>query len=514
MGQAVATLPQLETKPQRANDLMNQAGGRQNVLFVTSELNDLIKVGGLGDVSASLPRALNHFHDMRVLIPGYRQVLQSAYRIDVVAKLKGHAAIPSCQIGRLQLADGLIVYAVINETLYDRVGTPYGDTSGHDWPDNHIRFARLALAAAQLAAGEGGLDWQPDIVHANDWPTGLTPAYMNWMQLPTPCVFTIHNLAYQGLCDPRCLCEFGLPERFGQPDGLEYYGHLSLLKAGISYASRITTVSATYAREITTAELGCGLEGLLQHKANQGLLSGIANGIDEDFNPASDPHLVSPFSSRHWQGRADSARYLEQHFGVEQDNGPLFAIVSRLVHQKGIDLTIEVVDQLVHRGGRLVVLGRGQPELEERMKALEARYPGRIGVRIDFNETDARRMFAGSDFLLMPSLYEPCGLSQMYAQCFGSLPIARRTGGLADTIEDGVTGILFDNFAQQDYLAALDRAFRIFHEPPLLNAMRRKAMVAPHYWHQAVKPYAALYQKLIDEPLAEGARQDLQACAL
>lgn len=515
MGNAVAAVDTKDLRPQRAQELFFRTPARQRGLFVSPELNDLIKVGGLGDVAASLPRALSRYYDMRVLIPGYRQVLNSGYPIEVVATLEGHAALPSCQIGQMEMRDGLIVYVVLCDTLYDRTGNPYCDSSGRDWPDNHIRFARLALAAAQMAAGAPHLDWQPDLVHANDWPTGLTPCYMQLMGLNLPSIFTIHNLAYMGLFEQRCLCELGLPQRFANPEGFEYYGQLSFLKAGINYASHITTVSQSYAREITTPERGCGLEGVLRQKSHQALLSGIANGIDSDFDPSADHHLVSKFSYRNWKNRSDNARYLEQYFAIEQDSGPLFGIVSRLVQQKGIDLTLEVADHLVSKGGRLIVFGRGEPELEERVKALESRYPRRVGVHIDFNETVARRIFAGSDFLLMPSIYEPCGLSQMYAQCFGALPIAHRTGGLADTIEDGVTGILFDRPCAEAYRAALDRAFDIYADPPLIAAMRGKAMVAPNYWHQAVKPYVSLYQTLIhDKPEQYGSFEVIEECRL
>ncbi|SDS08475.1 starch synthase [Halopseudomonas sabulinigri] len=499
MGQALNTSLTEIAHSERIETPKISFRNHQKVLFVTSELNDLIKVGGLGDVAAALPRALNAYHDMRVLIPGYKQVLESGYPIRVVARLEGHAALPRCHLGRIDLPDGLIVYVVLNEALYNRSGTPYGDIEGRDWPDNHIRFARFALAAAQLAAGEAKLAWEPELVHANDWPSGLAPAYMKWMGLDKTSVFTIHNLAYQGLCDPRCLSEFGLPSEFGSAQGMEYYGKLSLLKAGINYADHITTVSQTYAHEITTPEFGCGLEGLLAFKARQGLLTGIANGIDEDFNPTNDAHLLGHFDSHRWEGRAENTRYVEQYFALQQDESPLFSVVSRLVHQKGIDLTIEVTDHLVKQGGRLAVLGRGERHLEERMKELEARYPGRVGVHIDFTETLARRMFAGSDFLLMPSVYEPCGLSQMYAQCFGSLPVARRTGGLADTIVDGVTGILFDKLDPQEYMHALDRSFAIHRNPPLMRAMRCKAMATPNYWQQAVRPYASLYGSLVDQ---------------
>ena len=472
---------------------------KKKILFVTSELADLIKVGGLGDVSAALPRALSDHHDIRVLIPGYPQVLESGNPLKIIGEVQGHAALPACKIGRMELPDGLIVYVLINPELYEREGTPYGDSNSRDWPDNHIRFARLGLAAAAIAAGTACISWCPDLVHANDWPAALTPAYMKWQEQSTPCVFTIHNLAYQGLIDMHCSPELALPPEACGPEGMEFYGKLSLLKAGITYADHITTVSHTYAEEITTELFGCGMQGMLQAKTDEGHLSGITNGIDESWDPRVDPHLIAGFSVHNLNGKKRNAAYVEELFGLDSDEGPLFAVVSRLVQQKGIDLTLDVVDTIVKGGGRLAVIGRGEPELEQALTEMAKRYPGRVGVKIGFNETDARRMFAGSDFLLMPSRYEPCGLSQMYAQRFGSLPIARKTGGLADTIEDGVTGFLFREATSDSYLDAVQRALNVYQYPELLNAMRCRAMASPLYWKQSVEPYAKLYKSLLHE---------------
>jgi starch synthase len=466
---------------------------RKRILFLTSELADLIKVGGLGDVSAALPRALSGQHDIRVLIPGYRQVLESGRPLRIVGQIEGLAALPACKIG---LADGLIVYVLLHPALFDRAGTPYGNQQGVDWPDNHIRFASLGLAAAEIAAGCAGIQWRPELVHANDWPAAMAPAYMTWRQTNTPTLLTIHNLAYQGICDMQCSAELAIPAHACGVEGMEFHGKLSFLKAGILYANHVTTVSHTYAQEITTPSFGCGLEGMLRAKVRAGQLSGIVNGIDESWESASDPHLVQGFSVDQWQGKRANAAYVEQMFGLGP-GGPLFAVVSRLVQQKGIDLTLRVADQIVDNGGRLVVIGRGEPELECAMQELAERYPGRVGVHIGFNETDARRIFAGSDFLLMPSRFEPCGLSQMYAQRFASLPIARRTGGLADTIEDGVTGFLFNEANLESYQGAVQRAFNIYQHPELFNAMRCRAMSAPLFWQQSVKPYARLYQQLL-----------------
>ncbi|WP_437882955.1 glycogen synthase GlgA [Pseudomonas sp. LRF_L74] len=483
------------TRPSFHLESMNSQ--KKRVLFVTSECSDFIKAGGLGDVSSALPKALSSRHDIRVLLPGYRQIVNAGHEIRIVGRMGGHAALPACEVGRIDLADGLIVYVLLCAELYERDGTPYGDERGHDWPDNHIRFARLGLAAAEIAAGTAGISWCPELVHANDWPSSLAPAYMAWRGQRTPSVLTIHNLAYQGLVPMECSPELGLPASACSPDGMEFYGKLSFLKAGIVYSSHITTVSRTYAHEITTADFGCGLDGMLRRKVDEGLLSGITNGIDDSWEASTDRHLVATFDCNEWQGKRANARHVEQLFSLDRDEGPLFAVVSRLVQQKGIDLTLAIAERIVAAGGRMAVIGRGEGGLEQALLKLAQDHPGRIGVNIGFNETDARRMFAGSDFLLMPSRFEPCGLSQMYAQRFGSLPVARRTGGLADTIEDGVSGFLFDEADPEHYFAAVQRAINVYQHPELLNAMRCKAMASPQFWAQSVDPYDRLYQRLL-----------------
>ncbi len=286
---------------------------------------------------------------------------------------------------------------------------------------------------------------------------------------------------------------------------MEFYGKLSFLKAGISHSSHITTVSETYAREITGEEFGCGMQGILSQRRDRGQLSGITHGIDAGWDPSCDPHLIEGFDVTRLAGKRRNAEYVEKHFGLLPGRGPLFAVVSRLVHQKGIDLTLAIADEMVAAGGRLVSIGCGEPELELAMCELAERYPGRVGVQIAFDETLARRIYAASDFLLMPSRYEPCGLSQMYAQRFGSLPIARHTGGLADTIVDGVTGLLFREETPASYYDAVRRALNIYRYPELMHAMRCKAMDSPLTWGDAVRPYSALYQRLLQAP-AQAAR--------
>jgi len=471
---------------------------RSTILFVTSEYTGLVKIGGLGDVSAALPNALLEQHDVRILIPGYSQVINSGYPITVIDQIDAHADLPACKIGRMQIGSGPIIYVVMCPELYEREGTPYCDTAGQDWPDNPIRFARLALAAADIAKGRLKMQWYPDLVHANDWPTALTPAYMAWRGQKTPSVFTIHNLAHQGLCEPNMSAALGLPPEAFTIESMEFYGKLSFLKAGIVYANQITTVSETYAREITTPLFGCGLEGLLKIKFEQGLLSGILNGIDESWEPSSDPHLVEGFGARQWERKKVNTHYIEKIFNLPHNTHPLFAVVSRLAHQKGVDLTLKVADSIVNAGGRLVVMGCGESELEARMLQLAKHHPRQVGVDTNFDEITARRIFAGSDFLLMPSRFEPCGLSQLYAQRCASLPIARHTGGLADTIEDGLSGFLFREPNPDSYRSAIERALQVFKRPDLLCAMRCRVMSAPLSWRQSVQPYINLYQTLLN----------------
>lgn len=475
----------------------------QRILFVTPEMADFVKVGGLGDVSSALPRALAAHHDIRILIPAYREVCASAHKIRRVGQLPAHAGLPACEIGEVICADDLIIYVLLCPELYEREGGPYGTGPGgygsDGWEDNDIRFARLSLAAAEIAAGNAGLEWQPHLLHLNDWACGLAPAYLHWREINVPSVFTIHNLAYQGLYEASHCAALGIPEEAFQIEGVEYYGRLSFMKAGITYASYVTTVSATYAQEITTPEFGCGLDGLLRCKAHQGRLSGIPNGIDDSWDPRTDAHLVQAFSANDWCGKRANAEYVRHRFGLAPSAGPLFAMVSRMVHQKGVDLVIEAASSIVQAGGQLVFIGSGESCVEAQLDRLAKRYPGAVGVYVGFDEYEARCIYAGSDFLLMPSRFEPCGLSQMYAQRFGSLPIAHRTGGLADTIEDGVTGFLFDGVKLASFMQALQHAFSVYHSTELFYAMRRAAMTGRYHWRQSIAPYTQLYQRISEE---------------
>jgi starch synthase len=470
--------------------------GRRKVLFVTSEFEDFVKVGGLGEVSSALPRALLRWCDVRVLLPGYRQVMARG-KIDFVGRCESSADLPACDLGKLQTPDGLMVYILICPELYDREGSPYGDLRNKDWSDNDVRFARLGLAAAELAAGRADLDWSADMLHVNDWPSALAPAYLAWRGENIPSILTIHNLAYQGLFPRDSLVRIGAPESAYRIDGLEFYDHVSFLKAGVFYATHVTTVSETYAQEITHPEFGCGLDGLLRARANENRLTGILNGIDESWDPRRCPHISTPFEAGDWKGKQANSDIIRRDFGLAVSRGPLFGLVARLVHQKGIDLVISAAESIVSAGGQIVVLGKGEGHLEASMQGVASRFSDSVGVKIGFDEATSRRIFAGSDFVLMPSRFEPCGLSPMYAQRLGTLPIGHKTGGLAETIQDGKTGFLFRRASMEGLMGAVCRAFSTFASKRQLNKMRLHAMARRFDWQQPATSYDSLYHRVI-----------------
>ncbi|MBV9990550.1 MAG: glycogen synthase GlgA [Alphaproteobacteria bacterium] len=466
------------------------------VLFATPEMEDFISVGGLAAVSAALPRALRSLSDIRVIIPGYREVLRRLQPLETVAHCEAVAALPACTLALSKTHDGLPVYVVICSELYERDGGPYGDAHNKDWSDNDIRFARFASVTAQLAAGLLDPNWKPGLVHCNDWQSALVPAYLAWDGAAVPTVLTIHNLAYQGLFEPETLQRIGAPDSAFHVDGLEFYGKASFLKAGLVYASHLTTVSTTYAREITTAEHGCGLEGLLQRRADARQLSGILNGIDDSWDPRTCSALAAPFASGEWDAKDANADHARKEFGLALSRGPLFGLVARLVHQKGVDLVLAAADTVVKAGGQIIVTGKGEPRFEKALKEAEARNRENFSAAIRFDDGEARRIFAGSDFTLMPSRFEPCGLSQMYAQRFGSLPIGRETGGLTETIVDGETGFLFSEASAESLLGGISRAFATFRAKHRLNRMRARAMSQNFGWRHSARNYGQLYNSV------------------
>jgi starch synthase len=467
------------------------------VLFVTSEFADFAKAGGLGDVSAGLPRALaRRGIDTRVLMPAYPEVIAKAGDIAIVAHLPGHAGLEPCTIGETRTADGLPLYLVMAPSLYQRTGSPYCGPEGRDWPDNDIRFARLSLAAAQLAAGRAGLSWVPDLLHVNDWPGSLAPAYLQWDGVQVPTILTIHNIAYQGVFARDRMQTLGIPAHAFHINGVEFHNQLSFLKAGLFYANHVSTVSPTYAKEITTEAFGAGLHGLTRGIAAEGRLSGIVNGIDESWDPSCDPHLPHHFEADDLSGKRSITDLVRTGLCLAPSNGPLFGVVSRLVHQKGLDIVADTAREIVREGGQIAILGLGDPETEHMLSRLARSHRDHIGLLIGFNEPMARRIVAASDFCLMPSRFEPCGLTQMQAQRYGSLPIAHATGGLADTIEDGETGFLFDDLSGEGLFAACRRAFNVYADTGSLTDMRQAAMARSFHWSGAAAQYEALYSRL------------------
>jgi starch synthase len=464
------------------------------ILFATPEIADFVRVGGLAAVSAALPRALRKFSDIRVVIPGYSEVLRGVQNLTIVGRCSAFAGLPQFEVGFGRAVDGLPYYIVVCPALFERVGSPYGDERGLDWTDNDVRFATFSYAATQIARGLVDATWSADVVHANDWQCALIPGYLEWSNTKLPTVFTIHNLAFQGAFERSALPRLGIPDACFHIDGVEFYDRLSFIKAGLVYATHLTTVSQTYAREITTTEFGCGLQGLLQRRADKNELSGILNAIDESWDPRTCSSLSRPFGAGDWEERAHNADDIRDQFGLAVSRGPLFALVARLTHQKGVDLVLESAQTIVDAGGQLVVSGKGDPDLERALLQAQERAPHAIAVKIGFDDEEAKRIFAGSDFFLMPSRFEPCGLSQMYAQRFGSLPIGHRTGGLAETIVDGKTGFLFGKPSNQDFLGGLCRAFSTFGMKDRLNQMRQAAMTQTFGWAESAKSYAALYE--------------------
>ena len=468
-----------------------------NVLFVTSELSGYAKTGGLADVSAALPKALRgRGVDVRILVPFYGSGRNLPPCIAPQGHLEGLGEIPSCNLAAGTIA-GIPVIFINCRPLYDRAGTPYASPDRVDWPDNDVRFARLALAAAQIAQGEGGIGWRPDLIHANDWPTALAPGYLVWRGAAVPSIFTVHNLAYQGLFDASRLRALGIPDSAYSIHGVEFHHRLSFAKAGLIYATHVTTVSPTYAREITTEPFGCGLHGLLATLSVTGRLTGIMNRIGEEWAPEHDPHLVRNYPPGTQEAKERNANALRRDVGLKKHRGPLFAMVSRLVHQKGIDLALTAAEMIVERGGQFVLLGEGERNIEAAALDLAAHMPDFVGVKIAFDEILAHRAIAGSDFYLMPSRFEPCGLNQMYAQRYGSLPIAHATGGLVDSIADDKTGFLFSDASGDALKGAIVRALQVFAEPRKRALMRRTAMAQDFTWASAAEEYENIYRRIV-----------------
>lgn len=485
------------------------------ILFAASEAYPLIKTGGLADVAAALPVALSaRGIDARLIIPAYPQVFDAAKDITYVATL-GEAL--GGHLVRLFSASmpnsSLPLYLVDCPTLYARAGGPYTDDSGTDWPDNHLRFGVLSHAAAVIAAGSAGVSWRADILHANDWQTGLAPAYLRFAGAPnTRSVFTIHNMRYQGLFPESVLTELELPRIAFSMEGMEFHGQLSMLKAGLAFADRITTVSPTYAEEIKLAEFGYGMEGLLNARRRD--LTGVLNGIDyAAWSPHTDSHIAAPYSASDLEGKTRCKVALQHELGLASDaNAPLLAMVTRLTEQKGIDLVVDALPSLIAQGAQVAILGAGDAVWERTLTSLSFA-PGLVATRIGYSEMLAHRFIAGADLFLMPSRFEPCGLTQMYAMRYGTLPIVRRTGGLADTVDEvriranGTvtgTGFLFDAPEPAALVEAAARAMELFADKPSWHLAQRAAMQQDFSWARAAEDFAWIYRILAPHGEATG----------
>jgi starch synthase len=480
------------------------------VLAVASECYPLVKTGGLADVLGALPAALAaHGITVTTLLPSYPAVL---------AALDGAREVGSLSPGLRILAGtarGLDLLVLDAPTLFDRPGSPYTAPGGGDWPDNATRFSALARAAALIATGRTTLV-RYDLLHAHDWQAALAPAYLAFAPGPrVPSVLTVHNMAFQGQFPPETFPSLGLPAEAFAIEGVEYYGMVGFLKAGLHYATAITTVSPSYAREIATPEGGMGLDGLIRARA--AAVAGIVNGIDTaEWNPATDAALPARYEIKTLPRRGKNRAALATAFSLVPAEGPVFAVVSRLTWQKGMDVLAEALPALVAAGGSLALLGTGDAALEGAFLAAAQRYPGRIGVRIGFDEGLSRLMFGGADCILVPSRFEPCGLTQLYGLRYGGVPLVARTGGLADTvidaneaaIEAGVaTGMHVSPLTVPALSAAFERAATLFADRPIWEAMQRAGMRADLSWPRRAARYAALFRGLASPASSAGSSE-------
>ena len=478
------------------------------LLFAASEAHPLVKTGGLGDVAGALPRALLEAGlDVKLVLPNYAGTAERLKGARMIAEFPVHGrAAPARLIEGRMPGSRLSVWLVDAPEFFAREGHPYVAPNGQDWPDNAQRFAWFARAVVELAQDRAGLGWRADLVHANDWQTGLVPALLSLEPDRPATLFTIHNLAYQGLFDAGMLHALDLPPEWWSMHALEFHGRLSFIKGGLVFADWLSTVSPTYAREITTPEFGCGLEGLLAARSDR--LSGILNGVDyRVWNPARDPYLPAHYNRKSLEGKAACKAALQKEMGLpRKPDVPLFAHIGRLVEQKGVDLILECLSLFRRNRMQLVVLGSGDPALESALRAARAGFPRRIGIHIGYDEGLAHRIEAGADAFLMPSRFEPCGLNQLYSLRYATPPIVHRTGGLADTVVDAddahiadrtATGFVFDEPTPAALRAAWRRALKLYRQPRLWRRIQKTGMRQDFSWQRSAGEYIALYRRLL-----------------
>ena len=486
------------------------------ILQLSAEIFPLLKTGGLADVAGALPAALHaQGVETRVLLPGFPAILGALQHRAAVDHFRTpwgeqglvlYGELPAIRVG----GQPLRAYVLDAPDLFDRPGNPYLDDKGRPYADNLRRFAALGWAAAHLGTD---LDrhWRPDLVHGHDWHAGLAMAALHWQHrrhgLPrVPTVFTVHNLAYQGLFERREFADLGLPPEAFDIEGLEFYGQVSFMKAGLYYADRITTVSPTYAREIQTADQGCGLDGLLRTRQHR--LSGILNGVDAAvWSPATDALLPARYDAADLGGKAACKAAFQAQVGLDVEAGaPLFTVVSRLTEQKGLHLVEAGIETLVAAGAQLFVQGTGEPGLEEAFTRASARWPGRVATFLGYDEALAHRVFAAGDVTLVPSRFEPCGLTQMYGLTYGCVPLVRGVGGLADTVvdadlatlEDGTaTGVVFHDFSAGGFVHAVRCALALYRRPQDWARVQQRGMGQVLGWEKAAGEYVGVYRGLL-----------------
>lgn len=490
------------------------------ILFASSEAYPLIKTGGLGDVAGSLPRALLDLqHDVRLILPAYATALAQLKHAKVLTKISEGSDTITLHEGRLP-GSALKVWLVDAPGYFDRPGNPYLDSNGQPWADNAERFALFCRIVTRLALNQGGLDWTPDIVHCNDWQTGLVPALLSLSGQRPATIFTIHNLAYQGLFPADTVHKLNLPTSWWTHHALEFHDQLSFIKGGLVFADRISTVSASYAREIQTLEFGNGLDGLLRHRSAD--LSGILNGIDTvEWDPASDPLLENHYDTDDLSGKQTNKLALQAALGLPQKpNTPLIGLVSRLVTQKGIDIIVEAMPSLLKLPLQFVLLGNGDRNLETALVALAEKHLNKLAVNIGYNETLSHRIEAGADMYLMPSRFEPCGLNQMYSLHYGTVPIVRNVGGLADTVVDTsaktlaagtANGFVIDTDDSLALVKAVKRALRRYRDKAQWRQLQVTGMQQDFSWQHSAQEYLDLYrlaQQANSNPIS-GTRDEL-----
>jgi starch synthase len=477
------------------------------VLFVSSEVFPLIKTGGLADVSGALPAALHGAGtDVRVLMPGYPVAMDKAEGKRTVGTLGDPFGVGTANLVSARIpGSGVPLWLIDCPPLYDRPGGPYQDAAGHDWPDNDLRFGLLSWAAAHLCTEGSPVKWRPQVLHAHDWQAGLGAAYLHaWEVAERPgTVFTIHNLAYQGIFPMATAARLGLPAEMTGIDGIEFYGSMSFMKAALFYSDRLTTVSPRYAKEIQSSPHGCGMEGLLAQRS--GDLTGILNGADYGvWDPATDAYIPHSFTPGDAGGKARNKAALQAELGLEQaPDKPLMVIVSRLNEIKGMELVLALLPSLLAQGAQLAVVGSGDRILEDGFRAAAAQHPNAVAVHIGYSEPQAHKLMAAGDMMLMPSRFEPCGLTQFYAFRYGTVPIAHATGGLADTVVDctydslmtgTATGFAFDHVNAGAFQWAIERALALYRQPEQWARVVAGCVHQDFGWDRSAARYVELYQ--------------------